>query len=195
MAAGGPVYVGEGGRPAAGRAARPRAGPGPTRRGAAGGNRRGDRKGSRRGNASRARPVHPVPEGCRTRFLETGWFKLKQIDRFADKAGYLLSRALMPSVVDWKRFPLPDSLYFLYFLYFLYRPLRLLGLASPSPAGPQHPLNRDAPANHGTPADGVQNATVISCNLLRPGRIPAWQGGTNCSSGFGRSRRYSEGRG
>jgi len=36
---------------------------------------------------------------------------------------------------------------FLYFLYFLYRPLRLLGLTSPLPAGPQHPLNRDAPAN------------------------------------------------
>ena len=68
--------------------------------------------------------------GAEPGFLETGWFKLKQIDRFADKAGYLLSRALSPSVADWKRFPLPDSLYF---LYFLYRPLRLLGLASPPP--------------------------------------------------------------
>ena len=63
-------------------------------------------------------------------FPETVWFHLKHIDRFADKAGYLLIRALMPTVEDWKRFPLPDSLYF---LYFLYRPLRLLGLTSPPP--------------------------------------------------------------
>ncbi len=71
-------------------------------------------------------------------FLETGWFHLKQIDRFAEKAGYVLTRALMPTVEDWERLPLPDSLYF---LYFLVRPLRLLGL------GALLPQNRDVPAN------------------------------------------------
>lgn len=69
-------------------------------------------------------------------FLETGWFHLKQIDRFADKTGYVLIRALMPTVEDWKRFPLPDSLYF---LYFLSRPLRLLGLGALFPERPQNP--------------------------------------------------------
>ena len=133
MAAGGPVYVGEGGRPAAGRAARPRAGPGPTRRGAAGGIGEEIEKDRAVGTLRAHVRSTLFRRGAEPGFLETGWFKLKQIDRFADKAGYLLSRALMPSVVDWKRFPLPDSLYFLYFLYFLYRPLRLLGLASPPP--------------------------------------------------------------
>ena len=67
-------------------------------------------------------------------FRETAWFQLKAKDRFADKAGYVLIRALMPTVEDWKRFPLPDSLYF---LYFLYRPLRLLGLGALFPERPR----------------------------------------------------------
>jgi hypothetical protein len=88
-------------------------------------------------------------------FLETGWFQLKAKNRFADKAGYVLIRALLPSVEDWIRFPLPDSLYF---LYFLFRPLRLLGMGALFPdrpqdrravlcASPPKPLNGDVPAN------------------------------------------------
>ena len=60
-------------------------------------------------------------------FRETGWFQLKAKDRFADKAGYVLIRALMPTVEDWNCVRLPDSLYF---LYFLLRPLRLLGMGA-----------------------------------------------------------------
>jgi hypothetical protein len=67
-------------------------------------------------------------------FRETAWFQLKAKDRFADKVGYVMIRALLPTVEDWERLPLPDSLYF---LYFLYRPLRLLGLASLFPERPQ----------------------------------------------------------
>ncbi len=87
-------------------------------------------------------------------FLETAWFQLKAKDRFADKAGYVLIRALMPTVEDWKRFPLPDSLYF---LYFLYRPVRVvMGALFPErppdrravlSAPPPDPQNRDVPAN------------------------------------------------
>jgi hypothetical protein len=55
-------------------------------------------------------------------FLETGWFQLKAKDRFADKAGYVLIRSLLPTVEDWNCVRLPDPLYF---LYFLFRPLRL----------------------------------------------------------------------
>ena len=88
-------------------------------------------------------------------FLETGWFQWKAKDRFADKAGYVLIRALLPTVEDWIRLPLPDSLYF---LYFLFRPLRLLGMGALFPehpqdrravlcAAPPKPLNRDVPAN------------------------------------------------
>jgi len=71
-------------------------------------------------------------------FRETAGFQLKAKDRFADKVGYVMIRALLPTVEDWERLPLPDSLYF---LYFLYRPLRLLGL------GGLFPQNRDVPAN------------------------------------------------
>ena len=69
---------------------------------------------------------------------ETTWFHLKAKDRIADKAGYFLIRALIPTIEDWNCVRLPDSLYF---LYFLYRPLRLLGL------GGLFPQNRDVPAN------------------------------------------------
>ena len=107
-------------------------------------------------------------------FRETAWFQLKQIDRFADKAGYVLIRALMPTVEDWKRFPLPDSLYF---LYFLYRPLRLLGLRlparlprrqTPTPAEPRRscelPLNRDR-CGQDSPAILIQvNNNGINCS-------------------------------
>lgn len=58
---------------------------------------------------------------------ETAWFQLKAKDRFADKAGYVLIRSLLPTVEDWNCVRLPDPLYF---LYFLFRPLRLLGMGA-----------------------------------------------------------------
>ena len=98
--------------------------------------------------------------GTEPGFRETAGFQLKAKDRFADKAGYVLIRALLPTVEDWERFPLPDP------LYFLYRPLRLLGLGALFPERPQ-----DRPA--------VPSARPPNSNTRRTGtflRTPAEQG-------------------
>lgn len=54
--------------------------------------------------------------------LERSLFYLKITERFWDRMGYRLRMALHPTVVDWKAFPLPRSLFFLY--YFIH-PLRV----------------------------------------------------------------------
>ena len=49
-------------------------------------------------------------------------FYLQTRDRFKDKLTYVLVRLAIPTVEDWRRVPLPDSLYW---MYYLIRPLRL----------------------------------------------------------------------
>ena len=57
-------------------------------------------------------------------------FYLQTRDRFKDKFTHVLVRLAIPTVEDWRRVPLPDSLYW---LYYVIRPLRLglQGLALP----------------------------------------------------------------
>ena len=49
-------------------------------------------------------------------------FYLQTRDRFKDKLTHVLVRLTIPTVEDWRRVPLPDSLYW---MYYLIRPLRL----------------------------------------------------------------------
>lgn len=58
-------------------------------------------------------------------FMEMAWFQLLTKERLTDRLRYCFIRAFCPTVEDWQRIPLPDSLYF---LYFFLRPLRLTGL-------------------------------------------------------------------
>jgi hypothetical protein len=57
-------------------------------------------------------------------------FYLRTRDRFKDKLTHVAVRLAVPTVEDWLRVPLPDSLYW---LYYVIRPLRLglQGLALP----------------------------------------------------------------
>jgi hypothetical protein len=66
------------------------------------------------------------PGGREAGLADSALFQLRSKERLADKVRYCLTRSFLPTVEDWKRFPLPDSLYF---LYFLLRPLRLTGNA------------------------------------------------------------------
>jgi hypothetical protein len=49
-------------------------------------------------------------------------FYLQTRDRFKDKLTHVLVRLTIPTVEDWRRVPLPDSLYW---MYYLIRPFRL----------------------------------------------------------------------
>ena len=66
-------------------------------------------------------------------FVETALFQLRSKELLADKVRYCLIRSLIPTVEDWKRTRLPDSLYF---LYYLLRPLRLAGVIPRLPPSP-----------------------------------------------------------
>jgi len=57
-------------------------------------------------------------------------FYLQTRDRFKDKLTHVVVRLAIPTVEDWRRVPLPDSLYW---MYYVIRPLRLglQGLALP----------------------------------------------------------------
>ena len=55
-------------------------------------------------------------------FIAVTAFYLQTRDRFKDKLTHVLVRLTIPTVEDWRRVPLPDSLYW---MYYLIRPLRL----------------------------------------------------------------------
>ncbi len=85
--------------------------------------------------AARDRPVAALRPWVRARIFQWGgrqdarmidsaMFQMRSKERPADKVRYCLIRSFLPTIEDWKRFPLPDSLYF---LYFLLRPVRLTG--------------------------------------------------------------------
>ena len=106
--------------------------------------------------------VHPVPEVSGTGFPGTGWLRSRQ--RTSRNSG--ISPEPRPDALrrGLEKIPAPDSPLLPLFLSSSTAPCACWASPSPSPPDPNTPLDPDAAANPGAPADGVQNATVVRCN-------------------------------
>ena len=94
---------------------------------------------------------------CPPGALESCLFHLKVRERVWDRTRFCLGVAMIPTVEDWMRLPLPPSLFP---LYYLLRPLRLIGKYGLGLG--RHPVRLDLAPSHPTPRDLVERMIALA---------------------------------